>query len=172
MKETIECVGDEMGLSDRWLNDDFKETPSYSSRLVSCSVPYKTFAYVLSVRKVVREYLIATKLMAFRPYRSDQSDIVGILIEEKKKGNPVSFAAVDSAMERLYGGWAKAPKDSMRFLKEALARDDLESLFNQAKNGESKRAQALRRPNGVADATNQRSSEEIIAMIDKRESGK
>jgi hypothetical protein len=43
------------------------------------------------------------KLMAFRPYKHDRSDIAGILNEEKIKGTPIRFEDIDKAIKNLYG---------------------------------------------------------------------
>ena len=47
MKDAINLVRDKYELSDDWMNDDFRKTDSYSSKLIQCSVFYKTFNQVL-----------------------------------------------------------------------------------------------------------------------------
>lgn len=64
MKEAINVVGDELGLPNGWLNSDFTKTASYSPKLLQYSKFYKRFGYVLDVRTVSREYLVAMKLMS------------------------------------------------------------------------------------------------------------
>ena len=83
MKEAINFIGDELGLPNSWLNSDFTKTTSYSPRLLQFSKFYKRFGYVLDVRTVSREYLVAMKLMSGRKYKNDLSDIIGILYEEQ-----------------------------------------------------------------------------------------
>lgn len=83
MKEAINVVGDELGLPNGWLNSDFTKTASYSPKLLQYSKFYKRFGYVLDVRTVSREYLVAMKLMSGRKYKNDLSDIIGILYEEQ-----------------------------------------------------------------------------------------
>ena len=91
MKDAINTVGDELGLPNGWLNSDFMKTASYSPKLLQYSKYYKRFGYVLEVRTISGEYLVAMKLMAGRKYKNDMSDIIGILYEEHEKG-PGVFA--------------------------------------------------------------------------------
>ena len=85
MKEAINAVGDRLGLSNGWINSDFKKTTSFSHKLVMHSKYYKTFANILEVRTIKSEYLIAMKLKSGRYYKNDLSDIIGILKEENMK---------------------------------------------------------------------------------------
>jgi len=83
MKDAINTVGDKYGLPNGWLNDDFKNTTSYTDKLFQYSKYYKTFSNVLRVRTVSAEYLISMKLMsgeysdsivhAFRKFRAPLS---------------------------------------------------------------------------------------------------
>jgi hypothetical protein len=89
MKDAINLVGDKHGLPHGWLNADFKRTSSYSDKLFEVSVYYKTFSNIVTIRTVAAEYLLAMKLMSGRQYKNDLSDIVGILWEHQKSGNPI-----------------------------------------------------------------------------------
>lgn len=113
-------VADENGLDPYWLNDDFKKTESYTPKLNQYSEYYKTFQHILKVRTVRREYLIAMKLVAARPYKNDLSDVIGILEESKQSNVPVSFLEVDKAMNNLYGGWQKVHPYVMDFFKQLI----------------------------------------------------
>jgi hypothetical protein len=86
--DAVNRVGDRLGLPNGWLNMDFRNTKSYSSRLSEVSVYYKTFSNILTVRTVSAEYLIAIKLMSGRRYKNDLSDITGILWEHQNPGTP------------------------------------------------------------------------------------
>ena len=136
LKEAINQVGDKYGLPNGWLNDDFKETASYSKELFRYSVPYKTFNQVLSVRTVTSEYLIAMKLRSARQYKNDLSDIVGILNEHQKRGEAITFEKVDTAVQNLYGGWEDFEEAAIRFIKDTFANGDYESLYAITKNSE------------------------------------
>ena len=56
MKDAINAVCDHMGLPNGWLNADFRQTASYSSRLAEVSVYYRTFSNAVHVRTVSAEY--------------------------------------------------------------------------------------------------------------------
>ena len=89
MKDAIRHVGDKYDLPYGWLNADFMQTKSYSTRLNQFSVYYRTFSNVLTIRTISAEYLIAMKLRSGRKYKHDLSDIVGILAEHEKQGVPI-----------------------------------------------------------------------------------
>ncbi|MCQ2796480.1 MAG: DUF6036 family nucleotidyltransferase [Bacilli bacterium] len=114
LKEAIRKVEDKFNLSDDWLNTDFLFSSSFSKRLVEVSIPYKTFNQVLNVRTISREYLIAMKLYAFRNYKYDKSDIIGIINEENKK-KPVTFNEIKKAVIKLYGDYNKISKSAQTF---------------------------------------------------------
>lgn len=98
MKDAIRRVADNNGISAEWLNSDFVNTKSYSTKLLLYSKPYKTFNQVLSVRTIKDEYLIAMKLMSGRLYKNDFSDIRGIL-----NANPqIQRNDIVSAIKDLY----------------------------------------------------------------------
>ena len=143
LKEAINIVGDKYGLPNGWLNDDFKKTTSYSPKLYQYCVPYKTFSQVLNIRMVTSEYLIAMKLRAGREYKNDLSDIVGILSEHQKKGNPISYEQVDTAVNNLYGGWADFDETSITFIKDAFANGDYEALYAVTRDNEKEAKKQL-----------------------------
>lgn len=91
IKEAINHVGERYNLPAGWLNQDFVMTQSYSSTLIRISKYYKTYFGVLTVRTVDAEYLIAMKLKSGRQYKSDLSDIIGILSEHSKHNKPITL---------------------------------------------------------------------------------
>ena len=101
MKDAINLVGDKFNLPTGWLNADFVKTGSYSPKLNEFSVYYKTFYGVLSVRTISAEYLIAMKLRSGRKYKNDLSDVIGILAEHEKKGEPITFEKIEMAVTNL-----------------------------------------------------------------------
>ncbi|MCL2223003.1 MAG: DUF6036 family nucleotidyltransferase [Oscillospiraceae bacterium] len=115
MKDAINRVRDAYNLPHGWLNEDFKNTDSYTEKLRSVSVYYRTFSNILQIRTVAAEYLVAMKAMSGRQYKYDRSDIVGIIMEHEKRGKPIRREDVDKAALELYGA-KPLPKDSMRLL--------------------------------------------------------
>ena len=108
MKDAINRVGDRYDLPHGWLNADFTNTESYSVKLSQFSVYYTTYANIVTIRTVEAEYLIAMKLRSGRQYKSDLSDILGILSEHQKRGTPISMEQIRKAVSDLYGAWGIA----------------------------------------------------------------
>ena len=143
MKESIHEVGDRFGLPNGWLNTDFKNTSSYSPKLVQYSNYYRTYSNVLNVRTISAEYLISMKLMSGRRYKKDLSDIIGILSEQKKMGKAISYQQIDCAVKNLYGGWENISGYAAQLLKAALQSDNLEELFLEQEREEALSRQAV-----------------------------
>ena len=136
MKEAINHVGDWYGLPNGWLNADFTNTDSYSVKLSQFSVYYKTYANIVTIRTVAAEYLIAMKLRSGRQYKSDLSDILGILAEHEKRGMPISMKQIRKAVTDLYGGWESLPETSQAFIKNVMEDGRFEELYEQTVSSE------------------------------------
>lgn len=143
MKEVINAVGDKQGLPNGWLNDDFKNTASYSNKIVQYSEYYKTFSNVLSVRTVRAEYLIAMKLVSGRQYKKDLSDIAGIVYEQSLLGKPITYEMIDTAVKNLYGNWDKISNTSKETLEKILNHKNLQALFIELSEDEEKTKSVL-----------------------------
>ena len=129
MKDAINRVGDKCELPNGWLNADFMRTGSYSPKLIEFSVHYKTFSNILEIRTISSEYLIAMKLRSGRKYKNDLSDIIGILAEHEKTGNPITLGAINTAVNNLYGGWEEFPSDSKKFIEDAINNGNYEQVY-------------------------------------------
>ena len=136
MKDAVTTVGDRYGLPADWLNTDFIHTGSYTEKIVQYSGYYRTFSNVLTVRTVSAEYLVAMKLRSGRPYKHDLSDIVGILKEHETKGTPITKAAVQRAVNELYGDWEVLPARSKVFAETVFGGKSLEELYEDIEEGE------------------------------------
>lgn len=143
MKDAINYVTDTMGLPNGWLNEDFKNTKSYTPRLVNYSKYYRTFSNVVTVRTITGEYLVAMKLMAYRQYKHDISDIVGVLREQQKAGDPLSYERIEKAVTDLYDGWENLPADAQTMIRSILDNEDLDALFEAYVNEEAAAKDAL-----------------------------
>lgn len=143
MKDAINYVTDTMGLPNDWLNEDFKNTKSYTPRLVNYSKYYRTFSNVVTVRTITGEYLVAMKLMAYRQYKHDISDIVGVLREQQKAGDPLSYERIEKAVTDLYDGWENLPADAQTMIRSILDNEDLDALFEAYANEEAAAKDAL-----------------------------
>ena len=131
----INNVGDKLGLPSGWLNADFKNTSSFSDKLMEVSVYYKTFSNVITVRTIAAEYLIAMKLKSGRQYKNDLSDVAGILWEHQRSGNPISREDINKAITVLYGN-ATLPDISQKIIDDAFADGDYERAYNEIHDSE------------------------------------
>ena len=129
MKDAINYVTDTLGLPNGWLNEDFKNTKSYTPRLVKYSEYYRTFSNIVTIRTITGEYLVAMKLMAYRQYKHDISDIVGILREQQRRGKPLTFEQIDKAVTDLYDGWGNMPENAQALIRNILENDDMDALY-------------------------------------------
>jgi len=136
MKDAINRVGDRFGLPNGWLNADFQKTGSYSGKLLQYSSFYKTFNQVLNVRVVTGEYLIAMKLRAFRQYKNDLSDVIGVLAEHKKRGDVMTLERVEKAVCDLYGSWDGFPKGAKDFIERAMSEANYEKVYELIRQNE------------------------------------
>ena len=143
MKDAINYVTDTLGLPNGWLNEDFKNTRSYTPRLVNYSKYYRTFSNVLTVRTITGEYLVAMKLMAYRQYKHDISDIVGILREQQNSGDPLTFERINKAVTDLYDTWENLPENAKSMLQGILANEDMGALYEAYANEEAAAKDAL-----------------------------
>lgn len=143
MKDAINYVTDTMGLPNGWLNEDFKNTKSYTPRLVNYSKYYRTFSNVVTVRTITGEYLVAMKLMAYRQYKHDISDIVGILRDQQKASDPLTFDRIDAAVKNLYDGWENLPAEAQTMIQSILTTEDLDALYTSYAREEQAAKEAL-----------------------------
>ena len=143
MKEAITRVRDAFNLSNDWINDDFKETSSYSPRLREFSKHYKDFYGVLEVRTIAAEYLIAMKLRSGREYKHDFSDIVGILKEHKENNVAITQQQISNAVKNLYGGWDNIPSQSLRFLYDVFKDQDYAQKYEKVSELENQSSRLL-----------------------------
>ncbi|MDY2990871.1 MAG: DUF6036 family nucleotidyltransferase [Hornefia butyriciproducens] len=143
MKDAINAVRDRYGLPNHWLNDDFKNTSSYTPKLIEFSVYYKTFSNVLSIRTIASEYLIAMKLRSGRQYKSDLSDVLGILAEHEKEGTPLSMKQIRKAVTDLYGDWNSLPNASQVFIENVMENSGFEQLYEQITREEQETKELL-----------------------------
>lgn len=143
MKDAINTVGDRLDLPVGWLNTDFVNTNSYTPRLVEHSKYYKTFANILQIRTVSAEYLVAMKLMAGRQYKNDLSDIVGVLIEQEERNEPLSFEVIQKGIVDLYDSYDKIPEESRAFIEAVYNKDDLHEFYKQCREIEQENKDTL-----------------------------
>jgi hypothetical protein len=161
MKDVINKIGDENGLGTGWLNEDFKNTVSYSYKLIENSRFYKKFCNCLSVRTVSNEYLLAMKVRSARIYKHDLSDIIGIIKEHQEMGKEITFELLNEAYRKLYDEDISEPMADK--LNEIFKHIDLEELFYSTKEEENKNLEAVKRAEAeYKDAVNEKNINSFI----------
>ena len=142
MKDAINVVGERNDLQDNWINEDFKQTSSYSPKLVEHSKYYRQF-YGLTVRTISGAYLVAMKIKAGRVYKKDLSDLIGIIYESKESGNAISYDDVNKAMIDLYGGWENTKDYIKRTVQKIFEVEDLQTLYHETIEKELRNRETL-----------------------------
>ncbi len=183
MKDAISRMGDWFDLPTGWLNEDFTHTDSYTPRLAEFSTYFRTYANVLTVRTVSAEYLIAMKLKSGRQYKSDLSDVLGILSEHQRQGTPLSMERIQKAAADLYGDFNALPEPSRRFIVNVMENGDFKALYDAVVRGEQETKglllnfeknypQAMKPENAdtIADTLQQKTDRAtVMAMLRKRQ---
>ena len=169
MKDAINFVGDKFDLPNGWMNDDFMRTESYTPRIRLFSKYYHTYSNVVTFRTVTGEYLIAMKLRAGREYKYDRSDVIGILWEQEKIGDPLTLHRIKQAITDLYDSYDVLTEDVRLFIERALENGDYETLYARVRQAETENKENLleyqeKRP-GVITNDN---VNDIIAALRKR----
>ncbi len=173
MKDAINKVGDEMGLPTGWMNSDFTKTKSYSPKLTQYSEYYKKFGYILEVRTVSGEYLVAMKLMSGRHYKNDISDIIGILLEQQNKGRPLSIDMIKGAVCDLYGSWDSLPIESIKLIEKIIREENYDKLLEIYRYNEKLAKEVLVDFEGeYPGIANDDNANEIIENLRKRKEQK
>jgi len=173
MKDAINTVGDRNGLPNGWLNDDFRKTESYTDRIIQYSNYYRTFYGVLNVRTVTGEYLIAMKLRSGREYKYDRSDVIGILWEQKKFGNPLTMERIKKAVEELYGSYDVIADEVRLFVEKAIQDGNYGELYTSVrKEGAENKDNLLEYQEEKPGVINSDNANDIIAALRRRKEDK
>jgi hypothetical protein len=172
LKEAIRIISDKFQIPGNWLNTDFKNTKSYTSKLRGVSVFYKNYFNILEIRKVDSEYLIAMKLMAGRNYKHDLSDIVGIFWKKQETGNPIKREHIQNAVSTLYNGWNEIPENSKIFIDKVFECTDYKKLYFETKNKENNANNMLKEFNiKYPDIITKDNADIILKQLQKKEYG-
>ena len=143
MKDVIILGGERVELPKGWLNQDFTQTESYSPALVQFAQYYRTYSNVLTIRTVSAEHLIAMKLRSGRQYKSDLSDVLGILAEHEKKDAAITIECIQKAVTDLYGSWDALPESSQNFITNVMLDGRFTELYTQTVIGEKETKKLL-----------------------------
>ena len=71
------------------------------------------------------------KLCSGRQYKSDLSDVLGILAEHERNGNPISLEKIKNAASELYGDFEALPETSKNFIVNVIQDGNFSELYEQ-----------------------------------------
>lgn len=143
IRDAITFVGDKYGLPKGWINEDFKKTDSYTPRIVQYSRYYRTFSNILTVRTVTAEYLVAMKLKSGRQYKFDRSDVIGILWEQEKQGDPLTLERIRKAVVDLYDSYDVLSNDIKQFIEKAIQDGRYAEMYDRVRQAEAENKENL-----------------------------
>lgn len=131
LKEVAHSLSNKYNLKYNWFNFDCENTNSYITNISKFAKPYKTFSNVLHFYTISEEYLIAMKLKAGRPYRSDLSDVAQIIYEHKLRCDEITLDDIEKAILEMYGDYDAIPIESFKFIEKIFSSSDLPFLINE-----------------------------------------
>ena len=143
LKDAMNYVGDKYHLPNGWLNDDFVRTESYTPRIIRYSRYYRTFSNVVTFRTVTGEYLLAMKLKAGRAYKYDRSDVIGILWEQEKKGDPLTMDRIRKAVVDLYDSYDVLSDEVKDFIEAAIREGGYATKYDRVRQIETENKENL-----------------------------
>jgi hypothetical protein len=165
MTEAIRQVAQRYGLSNRWLNQDFVRTSSFSPKLRDMSVHYKTFQRILDVRTIQGADLIAMKLNANRHYKNDLSDVVGILMECEQHGKPLTLDTIETSVLTLYGEKKAILPETWEWLETIMKHGNYAQIRHHVASEEVKAQKVLLE--AITDHQPLRTEEEAKEVLDR-----
>jgi hypothetical protein len=137
MKDAIHAVGDRFHLPNGWMNDDFNKTDSFVPEISQYSKYYKTYSNIVTFRTVSEEYLVAMKFKSGRQYKYDMSDIIGILWDQEKKGDPLTLDRIKKAVCDLYHSYESISDEIRHYLENVIADGNYAELYAHARQYEA-----------------------------------
>jgi len=102
IESAIKKTAKKHGLFENWLNNEFRKMAPNPDKLNEISRPYKQISDLVSIYTTDPEYIIALKLKALRSNKHDFSDITGILMENREKGQEIEKDDIEKAINFLY----------------------------------------------------------------------
>ncbi len=166
MHDAISIIADRYDLPSSWLNSDFEHTSSFSEAIREVSIHYRTFSNVLDVRTVPDEYFIAMKLESGREYKSDFSDVVGILKDNADNGTMIYKEDVENAFIKLYGNMDIMPEKSQTILDYVFSTDDYDRLYDETYDREGNNRELLNDfQKQYPDSISQKNIDDILEQL-------
>ena len=122
IKETAK----EKHLPSDWLNQDFVNTPSFSSKIVQVSKLYKVYHNIVYLYSLEPVYLIAMKLKSSRPTGGDLDDIIKMIFELRLNKVDITYEQIIDAYKHLYNDFSHTYSYFFEKTKKAFEADEEE----------------------------------------------
>lgn len=91
----------------------------------------------MTIRTISGEYLVAMKLKSGRQYKYDLSDVIGVLWEQEKRGNPLTLESIKKAVCDLYDSYETLSVEIRQFIENTLKDGDYEKLYTHTRQYEA-----------------------------------
>lgn len=169
MKDAINNVGNRYNLPAGWMNDDFMRTDSYTPRIINYSKYYHTYSNVITFRTVTGEYLVAMKMKSGREYKYDRSDIIGILWEQEKLGDPLTIDRIKQAVIDLYDSYDAISNDMRIFIEKAILDSAYETTYERVRKAEAENKKVLvEYQENKPGVINSKNVDDVLAALRRR----
>ncbi len=169
MKDAINNVGNRYNLPAGWMNDDFMRTDSYTPRIINYSRYYHTYSNVITFRTVTGEYLVAMKMKSGREYKYDRSDIIGILWEQEKLGDPLTIDRIKQAVIDLYDSYDAISNDMRIFIEKAILDGAYETTYDRIRKAEAENKKVLvEYQENKPGVINSKNVDDVLAALRRR----
>ncbi|MBR1907215.1 MAG: hypothetical protein IJ819_12290 [Clostridiales bacterium] len=146
-------------------------TTSYTPKIIQYSKYYHTYSNVITFRTVTGEYLVAMKLRSGREYKFDRSDVIGILLEQERNGDPLSMERIKKAVTDLYGSYDVLSDEIRSFIEQAVQDGNYAEKFKLIRQLEDENktllVEYIETKPGVVNRDN---TNDILASLRKRKS--
>ena len=169
MKDAINNVGNRYNLPAGWMNDDFMRTDSYTPRIINYSKYYHTYSNVITFRTVTGEYLVAMKMKSGREYKYDRSDIIGILWEQEKLGDPLTIDRIKQAVIDLYDSYDAISNDMRIFIEKVILDGAYETIYERVRKAEAENKKVLvEYQENKPGVINSKNVDDVLAALRRR----
>lgn len=151
------------------MSDTIFTKVSYTPKILQYAKYYRTYSNIVSFLTVTGEYLLAMKMMSGRKYKYDRSDIIGILWEQEKAGDPLSLGRIQKAVDDLYGSYDVLSDEIKQFVENVLSKGNYEEMYAVVRKAEAdNKANLIEYQEIKPDVINEDNVGDIIEALKRR----
>jgi hypothetical protein len=113
------------------------------------------------------------KMKSGRKYKYARSDIIGVLWEQEKSGDPLTIGRIRKAVEELYGSYDVLPEEIRQFVEQAVRNGNYEEMYMRVRQAEAENKENLLKYQAEKpDAITGDNVNDIIDALRKRKENK